>query len=44
MIEVAIADDQPLVRAGIRMILETEDDVLVCGEASTGEEIDIVMP
>ncbi len=38
MIRVVIADDQPLVRAGIRMILDTEDDVVVAGEATTGVE------
>ncbi len=39
MISVAIADDQPLVRAGIRMILETEADLVVAGEAATGAEV-----
>jgi DNA-binding NarL/FixJ family response regulator len=39
MIRVAIADDQPLVRAGIRMILDTEDDLELVGEASTGAEV-----
>jgi DNA-binding NarL/FixJ family response regulator len=33
-----IADDQALVRAGFRMILDTETDIEVVGEASTGEE------
>lgn len=36
MISVAIADDQPLVRSGLRMILEGEADVVVAGEASDG--------
>jgi DNA-binding NarL/FixJ family response regulator len=31
-------DDQALVRAGFRMILDTEDDVEVVGEASSGTE------
>lgn len=36
MIRVAIADDQELVRGGIRMILESEPDVAVVGEAGDG--------
>jgi DNA-binding NarL/FixJ family response regulator len=39
MISVAIADDQPLVRAGLRMILDTEPDLAVAGEATTGAEV-----
>ncbi|HYM67111.1 MAG TPA: response regulator transcription factor, partial [Patescibacteria group bacterium] len=35
---VLIADDQQLVRAGLRMILEHEPDIEVVGEASDGEE------
>jgi DNA-binding NarL/FixJ family response regulator len=35
---IVLADDQPLVRAGFRMILEAEDDIDVVGEASDGEE------
>jgi DNA-binding NarL/FixJ family response regulator len=38
MIRVAIADDQELVRAGLRMILEGEADFEVVGEAADGEE------
>jgi DNA-binding NarL/FixJ family response regulator len=38
MIGVLIADDQDLVRAGFRMILEVEDDIEVVGEAGTGVE------
>jgi DNA-binding NarL/FixJ family response regulator len=34
---VAIADDQQLVRAGIRMILEAETDLEVVGEAGDGD-------
>ena len=37
-IRVLIADDQSLVRAGFRMILETEPDLEVVGEAADGEE------
>ena len=35
---VVLADDQPLVRAGLRMILDTEADLVVVGEATTGAE------
>jgi len=35
---VLIADDQALVRAGFRMILDAEDDLDVVGEASDGAE------
>ena len=38
LIRVLIADDQALVRAGFRMILDAESDVEVVGEASSGEE------
>jgi DNA-binding NarL/FixJ family response regulator len=37
-IEVAIADDQPLVRAGLRMIIDSADDLHVVAEASDGRE------
>jgi DNA-binding NarL/FixJ family response regulator len=35
---VLIADDQALVRAGFRMILEAEEDIEVVGEAADGRE------
>jgi DNA-binding NarL/FixJ family response regulator len=38
VIRVLIVDDQSLVRAGFRMILEAENDVEVVGEAADGEE------
>ena len=37
-ISVLIADDQALVRAGFSALLDAEDDLEVCGEASDGEE------
>ena len=37
-LRVVIADDQALVRAGFRMILDAETDIDVVGEASTGGE------
>jgi DNA-binding NarL/FixJ family response regulator len=38
VIRVLIADDQGLVRAGFRMILDAEEDIDVIGEASDGTE------
>ncbi len=35
---VLIVDDQPLVRAGFRMVLEAEDDIEIVGEAENGLE------
>jgi DNA-binding NarL/FixJ family response regulator len=35
-IRVVVADDQALVRSGFRLILESEDDVAVVGEAADG--------
>ncbi len=37
-IRVLITDDQALVRTGFRMILESEDDIVVVGEAADGRE------
>jgi DNA-binding NarL/FixJ family response regulator len=37
-IRVLLADDQPLLRMGFRLILEGEPDLEVVGEAGTGEE------
>jgi DNA-binding NarL/FixJ family response regulator len=37
-IGVLIVDDQPLVRAGLRMILEVEPDIDIVGEAADGNE------
>ncbi|GAA3548619.1 response regulator transcription factor [Nonomuraea rosea] len=38
MISVLLADDQRLVRAGFRLMLEGEPDLVVVGEAGDGEE------
>ncbi|WP_026410893.1 response regulator transcription factor [Actinomadura oligospora] len=38
MIRVLLADDQTLVRAGFRMLLERADDIEVVGEAADGDE------
>lgn len=38
MIRVLVVDDQALVRAGFRMILEAEADLVVAGEAADGNE------
>ena len=37
-IRVVIADDQTLVRAGFRMILDARDDIEVVGDAENGDE------
>ena len=37
-IRVLLADDQDLVRAGLRMIVEAAEDLEVCGEAADGVE------
>jgi DNA-binding NarL/FixJ family response regulator len=36
MIQVLLADDQALVRAGLRALIEGEDDIAVAGEAADG--------
>jgi DNA-binding NarL/FixJ family response regulator len=38
MINVLIADDQAMVRSGLRLILESEADIAVVGEAENGHE------
>lgn len=37
-ITVAMVDDQPMFRAGIRMLIESQDDLQYLGEASNGQE------
>lgn len=39
MIRVVLADDQAMVRAGLRLILESQPDMVVVGEAADGEEV-----
>ncbi len=36
LIRVLIADDQPLIRLGLRVLIETEDDLELVGEADDG--------
>lgn len=38
MISILIVDDHPVVRTGLRAVIESQDDFVVVGEASTGEE------
>ncbi|MGW2022077.1 response regulator transcription factor [Streptomyces decoyicus] len=38
MIKVLVTDDEPLIRAGIRMILTSADDIDVVAEAANGRE------
>ncbi|MCL6301787.1 response regulator transcription factor [Streptomyces kronopolitis] len=38
MIKVLVADDEPLIRAGLRMILTSADDIDVVAEAANGRE------
>ena len=38
MIRVVVVDDQPLVRAGIVMLVNAEDDITVIAEAADGAE------
>ena len=37
-IRVLVVDDDTLVRAGLRMMIETQEDLVVAGEAATGED------
>ena len=38
LLRILIADDKPLVRSGLRMLLEQHQDWTVCGEAGDGIE------
>ena len=43
MIQIVIADDQPLVRAGLRLVFQPEPDIDVVGEAEDGlQAVDLV--
>jgi DNA-binding NarL/FixJ family response regulator len=37
-IRIALADDQALIRAGLRLLIESEEDMVVVGEAADGEQ------
>ena len=37
-IQVLLVDDHPMLRGGLRVLLEAEEDIIVIGEAATGEE------
>jgi DNA-binding NarL/FixJ family response regulator len=39
VIRVLLVDDQPLVRAGMRLILEPEPDIEIAGECADGDEV-----
>jgi two-component system, NarL family, invasion response regulator UvrY len=39
MIRVLIADDHPLLREGLKLILSETDDIVLAGEATNGEEV-----
>ena len=42
-ISVALADDQALVRMGLRVLIESEDDLVLAGEAEDGRQaVDLV--
>ena len=41
-IKVALVDDQPLFRAGIRMLIESQSDMQFCGEAGNGREAEVL--
>jgi DNA-binding NarL/FixJ family response regulator len=36
MIKILLADDQPLLRLGFRLVLDAQDDMHVVGEAGDG--------
>ena len=43
-IRLILVDDHAVVRSGLRMLLENEDDIVIIGEAGTAQEaVDIVM-
>ena len=38
MLRILVADDVPMVRAGLKLLLETHEGWIVCGEAEDGED------
>ena len=38
MLRILVADDAPIVRAGLKLLLETHEGWNVCGEAEDGED------
>jgi len=38
MLRILVADDAPMVRAGLKLLLETHEGWNVCGEAGDGED------
>jgi DNA-binding NarL/FixJ family response regulator len=38
IISIILADDHPIIRRGLRSLLEKQPDMMVVGEASNGEE------
>lgn len=48
MIRVLLVDDQNLIRSGLKVVLQTEPDIEIVGEASDGqsaiEKVEILMP
>ncbi len=44
MKRILLVDDHPLIRKGLRLTLESENDFLVCGEAGTAEEAMALIP
>ena len=43
MIRVLVADDQAMVRTGLRLILEGQADIEVVGEATDGEDAQVAV-
>ena len=41
-LRILIADDHEVVRAGVRSLLESQPDCEICGEAVTGQSLDLV--